>query len=168
MDILTELGAFAFASRLKRLSDRLKSEASTLYHHEGADFSDSWFLVGYMLSKNESMSVSEMAGALHISRPAISQIAGEMAKRNLINVTIDLQDRRRKRLVLTDEGREVIASLESIWKAVSKATEEILEGTGCNVLEVIAHIEAELERKSLFARVMSRMNGTEHREASGI
>ena len=74
MDLLEELGAFAFASRLKRLSDRLKAEATTVYHHQGVDFNDSWFQVGYLLSRKDLMGITEIAKALGISRPAVSQM----------------------------------------------------------------------------------------------
>jgi DNA-binding MarR family transcriptional regulator len=168
MDILSELGAFAFASRLKRLSDRLKSEATTIYHHQGADFNDSWFLVGYMLSKHESMTVSEMARALGISRPAISQIAGDMVKQNLIKVRIDGHDRRRKRLSLTNKGMDAVATLQPVWDIVGECTEKLLASTGCDILKALTHIEKELERQSIFSRVINKLDNASGAEASGV
>ncbi len=166
MDLLKELGTFVFASRLKRLSDRLKSEATTLYHHRGADFNDNWFLVGYMLSRKENLTVTEMAKALGISRPAISQIASEMVKRRLIRVRIDETDRRRKILSLTDGGREAVDSLEPVWNAVADCTKELIATSGQDVLKAIDAIERGIETRSLFARVLDRLDVDGHEQAS--
>ncbi|HUV36774.1 MAG TPA: MarR family transcriptional regulator [Patescibacteria group bacterium] len=166
MDLLRELGTFAFASRLKRLSDRLKSEATTLYHHRGADFNDSWFLVGYMLSKEENLTVTEMAKALGISRPAISQTASEMSKNRLISVRIDETDKRRKILALTDRGRDAVEALEPIWRAVAECTAELVTESGQDVLKAIAAIEDGIESRSLLSRVLDRLGDDGHGQAS--
>jgi DNA-binding MarR family transcriptional regulator len=157
MDLLKDLGTFAFASRLKRLGDRLKSEATTLYHHRGVDFNDSWFLVGYMLSRQENLTVTEMAKALGISRPAISQIATDMARHRLISVRIDTADRRRKILSLTDSGREAVEMLEPVWRAVADCTDELIASSGQDVLKAINAIERGIKARSLFARVLDRL-----------
>lgn len=166
MDLLKELGTFTFASRLKRLSDRLKSEVTTLYHHRGADFNDSWFLVGYMLSRKENLTVTEMAKALGISRPAISQIASEMAKHRLIRVRVDETDKRRKILSLTDSGREAVDSLEPVWNAVAECTEELIATSGQDVLKAIDVIERGVETRSLFARVLDRLEDNGHGQSA--
>ena len=78
MNLITEMGAFAFASRLMRLAERLKSEVSTVYHSCGMDFDDHWFLVGYMLKDQQSMAVSDMASQLGVARPRITRMIEEM------------------------------------------------------------------------------------------
>jgi DNA-binding MarR family transcriptional regulator len=157
VDLLKNLGTFTFASRLRRLSDRLKAEATTLYHHRGADFNDSWFLVGYMLSKQDNLTVTEMAKALGISRPAISQVASDMAGHRLVSVRIDPSDRRRRILSLTDRGRETVESLEPIWRAVAECTAELIAESGQDVFKTIETIEKGIEKRSLFARVLDRL-----------
>lgn len=157
MDLLQELGTFAFASRMKRLSDRLKSEATTLYHHRGVDFNDSWFLVGYMLSRQENLTVTEMAKALGISRPAISQVATEMARHRLISVRVDDTDRRRRMLSLTDCGRETVECLEPVWRAIAECTDELIVSSGQDILKAIEAIERGIEARSLFARVLDHL-----------
>jgi DNA-binding MarR family transcriptional regulator len=166
MDILKELGSFAFASRLKRLSDRLKSEATTLYHHRGADFNDSWFLVGYMLSKEDNLTVTEMARALGISRPAISQIASDMARHRLISMRVDDTDKRRKKLTLTDSGRDMVETLAPVWRAIAECTEELIAASGQDVLKAIDTLERGIEKRSLFARVLDRLEESGEGQAS--
>ena len=74
MNLIRQLGAFTFASRLMRLSERLKSDVSTVYHSCGMDFDDHWFLVGYMLSEKSSMAVAarRFAPACHSPSPGTS------------------------------------------------------------------------------------------------
>jgi DNA-binding MarR family transcriptional regulator len=166
MDLLQELGAFALASRLRRLADRLKSDATTLYHNQGVDFSDNWFLVGYLLSRYESMNVTEMAKMLAISRPAISQIASEMARRNLITIRVDERDRRRRLLALTDKGKETVAALERVWEVVGACTEEMIESTGQDILKALSAIEESLEKRCMFSRVINKLSDQDHEQVS--
>ncbi|MDD3642683.1 MAG: hypothetical protein PHQ19_04375, partial [Candidatus Krumholzibacteria bacterium] len=60
-------------------------------------------------------------------------------------------------LSLTDEGRETVASLESVWKAVGDVTQELIESSNPQLLEAIARIERALEERSLFSRVTERL-----------
>ncbi len=152
-DILKDLGAFAFASRLKRLSDRLKAEVLQIYQEQGIDFNDSWFLVGYMLSRHESMTVTDMALALCISPPAISQISADMVKGDIINIETGETDRRQRILSLTPKGKKMVRALEPLWDAVTKCTEELFDEAGCNILEAITALEKELDKKDMIARL---------------
>ena len=166
MDLLEELGAFAFASRLRRLSDRLKAEATTIYHHQGVDFNDSWFQVGFMLSRSDRMSITEIARALGISRPAVSQMAGEMVRKNLVTIQPDPKDGRRRLLSLTEYGREAVDTLKPVWDAVGESTDELIESTGLDILKAISDIERGLKHRSLFSRVIGRLDGPEEKEVS--
>jgi DNA-binding MarR family transcriptional regulator len=157
VDILRDLGAFAFASRLKRLSDRLKSEVSQTYHEQGVDFSDSWFLVGYMLSKNDKLTVTDMADALGISPPAISQISSVMVKKGLIRVEKGRDDKRKRMLLLTSKGRKTIKALEPIWAAVTECTEVLITETGFDMLGAIGAMERGLEKKDMTERLRERL-----------
>lgn len=158
MDVIRKFGAFTFASRLKRLSDRLKAEATTLYHHQGIDFNDSWFLVGYLLSRQDNMNVTEMAQTLGISNSAVSQIVCDMERHNLLTIETDEHDKRCRLLSLSEDGREAVDKLLPVWEAVRDCTEELMESTGQDVLKAIADIEKELEHRSLFARVIDRIS----------
>ena len=51
MDILSDLGALAFGSRLKRLSDQLMQDGIRVYRDSGLPFEPKWFPVFYYLGK---------------------------------------------------------------------------------------------------------------------
>jgi DNA-binding MarR family transcriptional regulator len=156
MDILRDLGAIALASRMKRLVERLKSEASKVYRDRGIDFNDSWFLAAWVLSTKNGITASEMAGMLSISRPAVSQMTAGMRKKGLIRYRRDPSDGRRRRIYLTGRGRETVKALEPLWRDVGGVTEEILETSGVDLLAGIAGLEDALEEKNLSGRIAER------------
>ncbi len=158
MDLLRDFGAMTFASRLKRLGDRLKAEATKLYTTHGIEFNDSWFLVAFLLSSNEGLSVTDMAEMLGISRAAISQMYRAMERSGLLVVHTDDHDRRRRLLYLTEKGRTAVTELEPIWNAVGECTDELIDATGQDILKAISEMEDELEKRSLFERVNDHLN----------
>ena len=153
MDLIRESGTMTFASRLKRLGDRLKAEATKIYHSYGVEFNDSWFLVAFALSKREGSSVNEIAEMLGISHAAVSQMYGAMERKGLLTIQEDPGDRRRKLLFLSETGRAAVERLEPIWDAVGESTGALLESTGLDILGAIASIEEALDEKSLYERV---------------
>jgi DNA-binding MarR family transcriptional regulator len=157
MDLIRELGVITFASRLRRLSDRLKAEATQIYQALGIDFSDAWFLVGLTLSRHESLTSSDIAEMLGVSRPAVSQMASAMAKRGLIEVRTDDHDRRRKCLTLSKKGRKIVDSLRPIWEMVGTCAGEVIEESGYDMMGAISAFEKGHEEKSIYDRVMKRM-----------
>lgn len=161
MNLIEEMGAFAFASRLMRLSERLKSEVSTVYHSCGMDFDDHWFLVGYMLSDKPSMTVSDMASRLGVSRPRITRMIEEMVTHGLVSLDSDPEEPGQKLVSLTDDGEETVLELKKVWQAVGEATEELISESHPELLEAITKMESGLDDRSLFSRVSSRINNYE-------
>ncbi|MCK4537337.1 MAG: MarR family transcriptional regulator [Candidatus Krumholzibacteria bacterium] len=152
-DVLKELGAFAFASRMKRLSDSLKAEVSQVYLEQGIAFNDSWFLVGVMLSRYKKMTVTDMADALGISPPAISQVYGDMVKAGIIEVEPGDLDKRQRILSLTPAGASVVEALDPIWNAFEGCIKNLFDEAGCDALAALTAIEECLEKKSMVDRL---------------
>jgi DNA-binding MarR family transcriptional regulator len=157
MDMMREFGAMAFASRLRRLGDRLKAEATKLYRANGIEFNDSWYLIALLLSTREGISVTEAADAFGISHSAISQMVTAMERKGLLVGRPDERDRRRTLLYLTKEGHSTIEALKPIWDAVGECTEELIASTGKDFLPAISELEEQLEQQNLFTRVTERM-----------
>ena len=167
MNLITEMGAFAFASRLMRLSERLKSEVSTVYHSCGMDFDDHWFLVGYMLKDNPSMAVADMASQLGVARPRLTRMIEEMITHGLVRLEPDPDDSGQKLVSLTDDGEETVVELRKIWQAVGEATEELISESHPELLEALTKMEAGLDDRSLFSRVSSRISDCEDKFGDG-
>lgn len=156
MDTVRELGIFALASRMKRLAERLKTEASKVYRDRGIDFNDSWFLAAWMLSQRDGIAASEMADSLGVSRPAISQMVAGMHGNGLISYERDEKDGRRRRISLTKKGRETVKALEPLWQEVSDVTTDVVQKTGVDFLSGLAGIEDAFDESSLSERIGER------------
>jgi DNA-binding MarR family transcriptional regulator len=156
MDTVRELGIFALASRMKMLAERLKTEASKVYRDRGIDFNDSWFLAAWILSQRDGITASEMADKLSVSRPAISQMVAGMHGKGLITYERDAKDGRRRRISLTEKGRETVKALEPLWQNVSDITTDVVNSTGVDFLSGLAGIEDAFDESSLSERIGER------------
>ena len=63
------------------------------------------------LIRSGSGSVSEIAAAKNISRPAVSQAVDALANRGLLTRTQDADDRRHMQLALTDSGKALVETV---------------------------------------------------------
>jgi DNA-binding MarR family transcriptional regulator len=153
MDIIQRLGPLAFASRLKRISERLLRDVSRIYEGLDVDFQARWFPVMYLLGQKSPLSVTEIARELGMTHPAINQIATGMIEAGLLASTKDTQDERRRMLSITAKGGKVMAELVPVWKDIESATQEVLEKTGPDILTILGNIEQNLDEKDMYERV---------------
>lgn len=157
METIRKLGMLAFASRLKRLSERLMQDVRLVYRREGLDFEPRWFLVFYQLIEASPMSITAIAEAVGITHPAVNQIAAEMEKAGLIASSPDPRDRRKRCLALTPLGKKVARAIRPLWADIESATREVVESTGVDLLRAVETIESALETKGVCPRVLDRM-----------
>jgi ribosomal protein S18 acetylase RimI-like enzyme len=157
MDLIRELGPLAFASRLKRISERLMKDVSRIYQEQEVDFQARWFPVLYLLGQKTSMSITEIAQALHMTHPAINQIASGMVENGLLSSSKDASDERRRMLALSDKGAGVMTSLVPVWKDIEAANRELLSLADCDLLVALDRIETALDEEDMYRRVMARI-----------
>ena len=157
-DLVRQLGALAFASRLKRLSDRLYRDVSRVYEDNALAVEARWFPIFYLLTQHKEMGVTDISRELGLTHPAINQFAGAMTKRGLLESHQDPTDDRRRLLSLSTEGRRKAKELQPIWEAVRRETETLLEQTGGDMLTTLDRVEAELDREDMHRRVKRAMN----------
>lgn len=157
MDLIKQLGHLAFASRLKRLSERLQRDVSRVYKTQSIDFEARWFPVLYALREEPSMSITGLAAALRLTHPAINQIAADMSKNGLISSAKDKKDERRRLLRLTAKGRKMIANLEPVWDEIQAVNRELTRIAGGNFLRSLDRYEAALDEEGMFERVIGKI-----------
>ena len=85
MDTIDTLAELAFASRLKRLSDRLMKDVSQVYKHLEIDFDARWFAMLYTLYHESPQSITKLAESLSVTHTAVNQLSSELIKNGLIN-----------------------------------------------------------------------------------
>ena len=163
MDIIQELGSLAFASRLKRISERLMKDVSRVYADLDVDFEARWFPVLYLLTRNSPQSITEIARELHLTHPAVNQISGGMSRAGLLASTRDRKDDRKRLLSLTKEGRDLVGKLQPVWHDIEMATTEVLELSGQNLLDALDRIEEALDENDMHKRVTAHIKERQYR-----
>ncbi len=166
MSLIEDLGAQAFASRLRRISERLMSDAGQLYKAVGVDFEPRTFPVIALLARRDRASVTEIAEELAVSHAAASQMVRSLESKGWLRAAVDPQDRRRRWLSLSARGRREITRLEPVWDAIRIATEEILAAVSVDLLRGLGKLEVEIQRRSLFERASAQLGSPSEESSS--
>lgn len=169
MDFISELGSLALASRLRRLTERLTQEAVLLYRDLDIDFEPRWFAVFYLLSEQSPLCVVDVARMLGISHPAVNQIAGELIRKGLVSAQKDPHDKRKRMLILSEKGKQLVPTLKHVWRHVHGAVDTAILDSEQDVMASIEGLERALEKKSLqerFFEVRNLENYRNHLENS--
>ena len=156
-DIINELAELAFATRLKRLSERLMRDVSRIYHDLDLDFEARWFSILYALSEHSPMTVTALARTLRLTHPAVNQLAGEMITRKLLLTAKGKKDERQRLLRLSAGGRAMAERLAPVWGRIRDATRELIDEAGEGLIDSIGKIETLLDNRDMYRRVTDRL-----------
>lgn len=143
----------AFASRLKRLHERLIRDVGRLYQGLGFEFEPRWYLLFYSLHEHGPASITALASSLSQSHAAVNQVAGELLDAGLVAEVRERGDERKRLLRLTPRGRKLAARMVPLWQEIGKATRELFRDSGCNLVADLRTIEAALDQASIYDRV---------------
>lgn len=152
MDLMKDLGALAFGSRLKRLSDKIMRQASGVYQSYALDFEPKWFPLFYLLSQQTEMGIMEIADNLGITHPAVIQIAKELEKKRWITSVKSKSDGRKRILTLTKKGKELLPQLRDIWERIRQVNEALIQSHQHNLLLAMDEMETALNEKEYLIR----------------
>ncbi len=83
-----------------------------------------WLLV--RICEREGGSLGELAQAVRIDEPTASRVVFALARRGLVRSEVDPADRRRSRLYLTHEGRQLMDCLLGVSEEILSAVEGAL------------------------------------------
>lgn len=104
------------------LGERLKKRRDTISQNLGIS-TQQWLILLHLgndpniefLNKGEHkkpLLASELAEALNVSRPNITNLINVLIEKELVRQVEDKDDKRRKRLVLSEKGIEILESLQ--------------------------------------------------------
>jgi DNA-binding MarR family transcriptional regulator len=141
MDLISDLGALAIGSRLKRLSDVLMRGGESIYVYYGIDFEAKLFPLFYYLSLKNEAGIMEIAEALHVSHPAVIQTAKELEKKGLISSKKSSVDARKRNLKITQKGKELLPKLQKIWADITEVNQHIISQQQHDILAAVQEIE---------------------------
>ncbi len=158
-DYFDEMGEVALGSRLKRLSDRMMSDALNVYKYMGQDIQPRWYTLMSLLADKKSVSIVQAAEYLGLTQPCISQFSRELFKVGYVEFSSDAEDKRRKIMSLSQLGKKKYQKLKMVRVAVRKAAIELCEETEQNFYTVLQQFEKSFTRKSLYQRTLEKFHG---------
>jgi DNA-binding MarR family transcriptional regulator/GNAT superfamily N-acetyltransferase len=165
MDFIQQLGPVALGSRLRRLSEYLTTEAAAIYAQYGLDFQPRWYPVFYLVGHRPGISSNEIAGEIGHTHASVSQIIKELLRHNLLTMTTDPADQRRRLLALAPLGQELLPQLRAQTSDVRRSMEALLAETDADLWHALAAVEQQLQRHSLRERVAQ---ARQQREAAAV
>lgn len=150
-------GGAALGARLRRLSDKIDADVARVYAALGIAFEQRWFGVINQLALNGPMSVGELAAVLRITHVSVSQTRRSLEKAGLVTAELDPLDARRRPLILTQAGRDLVARLAPLWAAFDNAARE-LDAEAGDVATALGRLDDALARAPIFDRIMAKVN----------
>ena len=120
-------GILALSTRLQRLSEQLRKDGALFYKTYGIDFEPKWFPVVYTLYHKEVLSVVEIANEIGYTHPSTISLLKELEKQKLIRSKKDKVDERKRLILLTPKGQELIEKMKPVWEVMSSVLKEIAD-----------------------------------------
>ncbi|MFC4479183.1 MarR family winged helix-turn-helix transcriptional regulator [Flavobacterium chungangensis] len=152
MNIIDEIGILAISTRLQRLSEQLRKDGALIYKSFDIDFEPKWFPVIYTLHIKEMLSVVEIASEIGYSHPSTISLLKELEKQKLISSKKDKLDERKRLIVLTAKGKELVVKMQPVWTVMRNALNEITDNQN-NLLRAIEETEQRLATQGFFQRI---------------
>ena len=157
MDYLKDLNELALGSRLKRMSDAIMREVLVIYQECKIDFEPVLMPVFNYLHKNSEASITQIASALSISQPAVSQFISHLAKKGYVKLTVDKTDTRKRIAQLTKKGNNLIEVLNPIWKAIDAEVKALVKEPELNLLHALNGFESHFNKVNFSERILSKL-----------
>jgi DNA-binding MarR family transcriptional regulator len=149
-------GAAALGARLRRVSERIDREATAVYQQAGIRFEQRWMAPVSLLTERGEMSVSEIAQALRITQPSVSQTLSSLHAEGFVAEKADSRDARRRIQFLTKAGTAFVVQVEGIWESLTITARELDREAG-DVVSSLDRLEKALDRTSLFERALGHL-----------
>jgi DNA-binding MarR family transcriptional regulator/N-acetylglutamate synthase-like GNAT family acetyltransferase len=155
-DTLADLGVTFLGSRMKRLADRLQTDAAATLQAMDLPIQPAQQQFLAVLRQQGPQTVGGVAQHLRLSQPTATRAIQALIEQGLIDVSREGRDQRQKLLSLSPDGVALMDRLErDLWPRVEAAAVSLCGGRHAALLKEITMIEAELDRRSLVDRVMT-------------
>lgn len=151
MNIIDEIGILALSTRLQRLSESLRKDGALVYKSFDIDFEPKWFPVIYTLHIKEMLSVVEISNEIGYSHPSTISLLKELEKQKIISSKKDKSDERKRLIVLTAKGKDLVAKMQPVWAIMKNTLNEIADNQN-NLLKAIEEAEQKLALQGFFQR----------------
>jgi len=151
-NIINELGSLALATRLKNLSDRLAGDVAQFYKNSDVEFEPRWFTFIYALKDGAEFSVTQLAGMLNQTHPAVNQVANTLVNKGFVEEFRDSNDQRKRILKLSKKGNGLVVKMSPLWEKIKKANDDLL-AESADLLNALDLVEQALDKHSMLDRL---------------
>lgn len=86
------------------------------------------------LNRPQPPAMKDVASLLAMDRTTLTANLKPLEKRGLVQVKVDPEDRRGRRLLLTDQGRELLAQAMPLWRATQEENRKLVNELGLDSL----------------------------------
>ncbi|BBM83011.1 bifunctional helix-turn-helix transcriptional regulator/GNAT family N-acetyltransferase [Candidatus Uabimicrobium amorphum] len=152
MDIMNELHVLALGSRLKRLSDCIMQDVTTIYKKQNVDFEPRWFTCFYTLYHYSPIAVTEISKKLGVSHVAVNHMLKGLQKKDLICSQTGKKDKRKRMISLTEKGKQLYPKLQPIWRNLESSVHKYIMEIEYDVIDVLKRMEESMAQKGLVER----------------
>lgn len=153
MNVIDESGILAISTRLQRLAEQLRKDGVLVYKASNIDFEPKWFPVIYTLHFKPLLSVVEIATEIGYTHPSTISLLKELEKEKLIRSKKDKADERKRLIMLTTKGQELIVRMKPVWEIMKAAAAEIAD-TQNNLMKAIIEAEEKIKQQSFLDRAL--------------
>lgn len=154
-DVVRELGYLCLGSRLKRIGERLQADVNRLSERAGLDVQAGQYPLLAAIDRNGPLTVGDLVEALGVSQPGVTRSVLRLIEMGLIEIERTDEDRRQKKVALTEAGRLVVErSTREIWQHVEAAVFELCGDLSGSLLDQLNAMEDRLEQSSLDRRAL--------------
>lgn len=153
-DIVGEYGLLTLGSRLKRIGDRLQTQAQEYMASVGIEISAAQFPLLAALDGLGPLTIGELADALGVTQPGVTRSVKQLVEQGYLLTRPGRDDQRRTEVDLSPAARVLVAgSKQDVWPRIESAVAELCNGEGDKLLSLLATIERGLEAEGIGRRI---------------
>jgi DNA-binding MarR family transcriptional regulator/N-acetylglutamate synthase-like GNAT family acetyltransferase len=156
MDSLKGFGELGLASRLKRISETLMKEIQLVYDYYQIDFDPYLFPVFKVIEQSEKISNSEITTKLLLTQPAVTQTVNRLLKKELVQLQVDLHDKRKKWITLSKKGKQLAKQLKPLWTVIDSVVTQYALNQSHSLIDQLNVFESKLESQKLSQMIIEK------------
>src|ERR1700741_694534 len=105
-DSISKVGYLAWATRLRRIGEKLQGDGDKLYAELGIGFKATWFATYHtLLQADKPLTMQDIAASIGFTHITVKNIVREMEEAGLVKIKPNPADARSKHVALTAKGQ---------------------------------------------------------------
>ncbi|HEX7757439.1 MAG TPA: helix-turn-helix domain-containing protein [Niabella sp.] len=160
MNTIDEAGILALATRLQRLSEKIRAQGTAIYKACGVDFDPKWFPVIYALHKKKVLSVVELAQEIGYTHPSTISLLKELTGNRLVRSKKDPADDRKRLLYLSPAGLTLVDRMQPVWHLIVQSITQVTD-TRNNLFKAIEEVEERVDRSAILTIALNLFHSKE-------